>query len=314
MNKAAAGVAWGLAFVIIESIQFVFFGGLFQRMSSFEFGFLVFGIASITFIGWTALNSPGELQAAFARPGTLITINVLACIAVAAYLLSVQMIEPAVSYTIGSGTMPLTAYLAYRFGMAEGGAMRNRTEALGNIILFASIAYLAFATISGWTGFVRGGPAAAAAGVLCAVADGIMFTLLLIHCQRLNRAGVGPGAVFGLRFPLYVLAVGGLALAGVDQRAPLPASEIVFIIAAGLALTVPPLDALQRAVASVATMTISVLAALGPFVIFVLQIFEGRVDYSTATLFGLTVYFAGALLAAAGALQATATRPAPQEL
>ena len=50
MSKSVIGVLWGLVFVVIESIQFVYFGGLFQRMSSFEFGFLVFGIASAAFI------------------------------------------------------------------------------------------------------------------------------------------------------------------------------------------------------------------------------------------------------------------------
>lgn len=305
MSKSVIGVLWGLVFVVIESIQFVYFGGLFQRMSSFEFGFLVFGIASAAFIAWSMVKSPEQMKAAFANPATLVIVNVLACIAVAAFLMSVQLIEPAVSYTIGAGTMPLTAYAAYRFGVSEGDAMRNRTEALGNLILFISIGFLILATIVGWTGFVRGGPMVAIAGVLCAIADGVMFTVLLMYCQRLSRAGVGPSAVFGLRFPLYVLMVGGLALAGADQRAPLDFSETVFIIAVGLALTVPPLYALQMAVATVSTMTISVLSALGPFVIFVLQIIEGRVDYSQATLVGLAVYFVGALLAALGAVRAT---------
>ena len=305
MSKSTIGVLWGLAFVVIESIQFVYFGGLFQRMSSFEFGFLVFGISSAAFIAWSAVKSPEQMRAAFANPATLFIVNVLACIAVAAFLMSVQLIEPAVSYTIGAGTMPLTACAAYRLGVKEGDAMRNRTEVLGNLLLFISIGFLILATVVGWTGFVRGGPVIAFAGVLCAIADGVMFTVLLMYCQRLSKAGVGPGAVFGLRFPLYVLMVGGLALAGIDQRAPLEFSETAFIIATGLALTVPPLYALQKAVATVSTMTISVLSALGPFIIFVLQIIEGRVDYSQATLAGLAVYFAGALLATFGAVRAT---------
>ena len=126
-----------------------------------------------------------------------------------------------------------------------------------------------------------------------------------MYCQRLNKAGVGPAAMFGLRFPLYVLVVGCLALAGVDAREPLQINEIIPIIVIGLALSVPPLYALQKAVALVSTMTISVISALGPFVIFVLQIFEGRVDYSQATLAGLAIYFLGALLATYGAVRAT---------
>ena len=131
MNKALIGVFWAVAFVALESIQFVYFGGLFQRMSSFLFGFLVFGAIVVLFVGWSAIKQPGQLRIAFANPRTLIAVNLLATLAVASFLTAVQLIEPAVAYTIGAGTMPITAYLAYRFGMPEGEAMRNRTEALG---------------------------------------------------------------------------------------------------------------------------------------------------------------------------------------
>jgi len=56
-------------------------------------------------------------------------------------------------------------------------------------------------------------------------------------------------------------------------------------------------------------MTIGALTALGPFVIFGLQMIEGRVAYSLATLIGLVVYFAGAMLAALGAVKATVQSP-----
>ncbi len=47
--------------------------------------------------------------------------------------------------------------------------------------------------------------------MLLAFGEGALFTWLLISCQRLDRTGVGPGVVFGLRFPLYVLVAGGLS-------------------------------------------------------------------------------------------------------
>ena len=53
----------------------------------------------------------------------------------------------------------------------------------------------------------------------------------------------------------------------------------------------------------ISTLTVSALTALGPFVIFALQMIEGRVDYSTATLIGLAVYCAGSLLSATGAVR-----------
>ena len=107
MSPALAGMLWALAFVIIEATQFVYFGGLFQRISSFLFGFLVFGITTLAFVGWTALRTPNQLKFAIANPAPLIGVNVAATVAIGAYLLSVQMIEPAVTYTISGGTMPV---------------------------------------------------------------------------------------------------------------------------------------------------------------------------------------------------------------
>ena len=311
MNPALAGVSWALAFVVLEAVQYVFFGGIFQRMSSFLFGFLVFSVTTVAFVGWTAWRAPEQLKAAFASPRPLIAANLAATLAWASYLMSVQLIEPAAAYTIAAGAMPITAYLAYRFGLPEGDPMRNRMEALGNLVVFGGIVYLSAVTIIGWSGFVRGGAGVAAAGVLLAIADGVLFTLVIIYCQRMDKGGVGPGAVFGLRQMLYIVAAGGLVTLGVDSKGALAPSEIALIVLVGLILTVPPLYALQRAVALISTLTISALTALGPFVIFGLQMMEGRVDYAPATLAGLMFYFAGALLAALGAVRATASSAAP---
>lgn len=105
MNRPAMGVIWALAFVILEAVQYVFFGGVFQRMSSFLFGFLVFAITTVAFVGWTAVKMPDQIRAAIANPAPLIAVNICATLAWAAYLTSVQLIEPAVAYTIGSGTI-----------------------------------------------------------------------------------------------------------------------------------------------------------------------------------------------------------------
>ena len=42
--------------------------------------------------------------------------------------------------------------------------------------------------------------------------------------------------------------------------------------------------------------------------VFVMQLFDGRIDYSTATLVGLMVYMIGALLAVYGAIAPAALR------
>ena len=304
MSRATVGIAWALAFVLLESVQFVFFGSVFQRLDSFLFGALVFSVVVTAFVGWAAIRRRAHLIRAFANPRHLIAVNLTATFAWMAFLGSVERIEPAVAYTIGAGVMPLTAWLAWRLGVPEGAPMRNRLEASGNLLILLGIVYLAIITASGLSGFALGGTLGGLIGVALAVADGVLFTWLLIHCQRMDRQGVGPGTVFGLRFLLYVLVAGTVAVSVPSGKPALPWTETVWIVALGLLLIVPPLYALQRAVALTSTLTIAALTALGPFVIFGLQLIEGRVDGSVPTLVGLGVYFAGAMLAAMGAVRA----------
>ena len=304
MARAVLGIFFALLFVTLESSQFVFVGGLFQRMSSFTFGFLVFGVTVIGFVGWAWFHNHGQVKIALANPLLLVGVNVSAVFAISAYLASVQLIEPAISYTISSGMMPLTAFVLYQFGVREGEPMRNRMEGAGNIVLLLGVAYLGYVTVSGFSGFVRGEASAALIGVLFALVDGFAFTWVLVFSQRLDKAGVGTGAVLGLRMIFYVIVAGCGASIGLDYKEPMPLVDVVFYTGIGFMLTIPPLYFLQKAISMISTLTISALTALGPFVIFILQLLEGRVNYSQATLIGLCIYFAGALMAAAGAVKA----------
>ena len=305
MPPVAIGLIWAIAFVVLESVQFVYFGGLFQRVNSFLFGFCVLGLTSAFFVGMAWLRTPGQIRQAFQNPGLLLKVNATAAFAWIAFLGSVQLIEPAIAYTIGAGVMPITAFLLHRFGWPEGEAMRNRTEFFGNVIVACAILLLCVITLAGLSGFVRDGSATAILGVAFAIADGVLFTMLLAYCQRMDRSGVGPSAVFGLRFPLYVLTAGLFAFATMTPADLPTAPTLITAIVVGTALIVPPLYALQRAVALIPTMTLSAITATGPFVIFALQIAEGRVAQSGITLFGLCLYFTGAIVAATGAVKAT---------
>ena len=286
--------------MVLEALQFVYFGGLFQRMNSFQFGSLIFGIATVAFIAWSAFYRLPELKRALAQPRLLIAINVTATFAWAAYLGAVQLIEPAVAYTIGAGVMPLASLVAWRLGWPEAEGLTNPVQTIGVALIALGTLALALILLTGNAGFTRGGFGTALAGLALAIADGVFFTWLLFLCGRLNDKGVGPGTVFGLRFPMYVVVSGLIFTAGYGGGEALPNAELLWITALGLLLVVPPLYALQRAVAQISTLAISLLTAIGPFLIFALQIVEGRVALSTATLAGLCLYFLGALVAAWG--------------
>jgi hypothetical protein len=113
-------------------------------------------------------------------------------------------------------------------------------------------------------------------------------------------------AQFGLRFPLFLVVALAAFLAGVDDKGPVPADDMAIAIAAGLVLLAFPVYAVQKAVSLSTTLTIGTAAAVTPLVVFLLQMVEGRVEYSRATLVGLAIYFAGAMLAALGNVRAVA--------
>ncbi len=264
MSKSTLGVLLTLTFVTLESAQFVFFGGLFQKMSPYLFGFLVFGITTLVFIGGTFLFRRDQFNIALGQPRELLAVNLGAVVTFTAYLTSVQLVEPAVTYTISSGCMPLTAYVLYRLGVREGEPMRNPFEATGNILIFLGVLFLAVITIWGLAGFVRGGSLSAILGVLLAVLDGVFFTLILVYSKRMNNAGIGPSAVLGLRLPIYVLVTGLLVYWDFEPSEPMDNMELAYYALIGFLLAIPPLYLLQKAVPLVSTLTLGALTALGP--------------------------------------------------
>jgi drug/metabolite transporter (DMT)-like permease len=307
MPSRHAGLFWCATFVLLDAAQAVAFGSYLQSMDSFLLGFLVFGLSSVACLATAPWYGPGQISIALADPGALARLNACTAGGWISYLGALQIIEPAVAFTIFSGAIPLTLIGAAAFGAREAEAPANRIEVAGNAIIALGIAVLAAVTLGGWSGFVRGGTAIAAFGIALSLISGALMSGMLLSSYRLSRQGVGPAAMFGLRFPLYLgLALAGFAL-GLDAKVPVAWPELLQAIAVGLLVLAFPIYAVQKAVSLTSTLTLGTATALIPVVVFLMQIAEGRVPYSQATLAGLAVYLAGALVATAGRLHASKT-------
>jgi drug/metabolite transporter (DMT)-like permease len=221
--------------------------------------------------------------------------------------MAIQLVEPAVVFTIFSGVIPIAASLAGHFGFRDAPLLRNTVEAFGYVLLALGMVALTAFTLMGWSGFVRGGPSTAAGGLSLAALSGALIAGMLLYSRRLDRAGVGPVAQFGLRFPLYIILTTFGFLLGLDDKGPMTEMDLLLAFVAGLILLAFPIYAVQKAVSLTSTLTIGAFAAMGPLVVFALQVLEGRVGYSRATLLGLTIYFVGALIAVVGSTRATLT-------
>lgn len=300
MNNATLGLIWAFSFVILEAAQAVFFGGIFQDNDSFLIGGAVFGLTASGALIWVKVRTPEQLRIAWANRASLCGLNLSTAIVWIAYFFALQMIEPAVVFTVFSGLIPIAIVVASACGVPEASPLRNRVESVGLIAVVIGIGYLAAITLLGQSGFVRGGWTAATVGLLLTCMSAFSLAAMMIYSQRLDRLGIAPVAQYGLRFPLYVMVALSSAWLGLDGKGPVDPSGLLAVVAIGFAIMAFPVFAMQKAISLMSTLTLAAITALGPFFVFLFQIVEGRVAYAPATMTGLMIYFAGAVLAAYG--------------
>lgn len=306
MSLRLQGLLWCATFVVLDAAQAVLFGGYLQTLDSLLIGFLVFGMSSVACLVFVLLRGPGEIRSALQAPGTLIALNLCSAGGWLAYLGAIQLIEPAVAFTLFSGTIPLTVVAARAWTPSGRYASLDPWERVGLALLALGLIALASSTLAGWSGFVRGGAGVAALGIVLSTVSGVAMSGMLLASYRLSGNGVGPAAVFGLRFPLYLLFAGCGYLLGLDDKGPAAPTELVVALALGLAVLAFPIYAVQKAVSLTSALTLGAATAIIPIAVLAMQLVEGRVAYSGATAVGLAVYTTGALVAAAGRARAEA--------
>ncbi|MEO9338698.1 DMT family transporter [Mesorhizobium sp. SB112] len=300
MNNATLGLIWAFSFVILEAAQAVFFGGVFQDYDSFLIGGVVFGLTAAGALIWAKVRAPEQLKIAWADKATLFGLNLSTTLVWIAYFYALQMIEPAVVFTAFSGLIPIAVVVASACGVSEASPLRNRVEGVGLIAVVIGVGYLAAITLLGQSGFVRGGWTAAIVGLLLTCVSTVSLAAMMIYSLRLDRLGVAPIAQYGLRFPLYVMVALPAAWLGLDGKGSVDPGGLLAVIVIGLAIMAFPVFAMQKAISLMSILTLAAITALGPLFVFLFQIVEGRVAYAPATMTGLMIYFAGAVLAAYG--------------
>ncbi len=309
MSKGVQGILFITSCVVLEALQAVFLGAIFQEVDSFLIGALVFGTVFVVTMGSTALFRPVQLRAARLALHTVVMLNLVVALTWSSYFFAVQMIEPAVVFTIFSGMMPLVTHLATKFGFLEGRTTLTKTAIFGNLLIILSIIALIVTTLSGLSGFVRGDWTVGLLGICLSLFSGALAAYIILYSVRLNGQGVGPLAQFGLRFFLYILLASFFVYLGFDAKdVELPTKELLTIYLIGLGVIGLPLYLFQKAVPLASAATIAAVTSLGPAIVFALQLMDARLTYAPATLAGLILYIIGALIAAYGVAR---SRPAP---
>ncbi len=290
------GLSWSAVYILLESAQSVFFGSVLQRMDSFQLGFWVFGITSVFLLLGVWLFDPEQVKLCGQNLRGLFVCNCSTAAGWILYLFSIQLIEPAVAFTVSSAAMPISAIGLAFLGIGEPVSLHMKQKRVGLGLIFVGIVFLVGATLMGLSGFVRGSLASGLLGSASALLSGCAFAWMLIHCRNLNARGLDPVPIFASRFPLYVLLSAFGWLLKLDYKAPVETGDAAVAILVGLMTMAFPLYAMQKAISGISVLLLSTITALGPLIVFVLQMIEGRVSFSGFVLVGLLIYSSGVLL------------------
>jgi len=287
----SAGFLASLAFMALASVRDVYFGGLFQSTDPLGVAVVAFAACALVFAPIALVRSPESFRLLARRPGEVLAVNVTTALAWIAFFYALRTIEPLLVQILFSGVGPLSVTWLDRFVALTRPEPLGRTERAIHLGLLVSLVLAAVVVVSGLSGMGQQSVRTALLGVGLAVGAGISISLSTVLSRRLSDAGVRPSALVSVRFvgaivlaaALAVVSGGGLSLGGSRH-------EIVVAVVAVLALIVFPIYVSQVGTALASPLTVRAVLALGPVVIFVLQLLEGRLTPSPYSLACAVLY------------------------
>ncbi len=314
MCRASARAGpWLLAgFVAASALRDVFLAAELQRHDVFEVAVIVFAATSLLFAGASVLD--GEpWRPLLARWRTIAAVNALTAVAWLSYLRAVALLEPAIASTIWAGTGPLlVAWQAARGHPLAGRGMdraaydaheavserprraRRPGARRGLQLLAASLVYLALVATTRRSGLPTASPwSAALLGTGLAAMSGAAIAWAIVLTKGLHEHSVSARQVVAIRFVALVVVAGALTAPRAGSLlASMPGSigDIGALAILGLLTIALPIYAVQMAVVALPPLTVELVVAMAPVATFALQLLDGRLRFSGATLLGLIVY------------------------
>lgn len=294
--REQAGLFLTGGFVLCGSLRDVYFSRTFQRWSPLDVAALTFTISTLVFMAVALLRDRHGLLALARWPREIVAINATSAIAWISFFYALQSLEPSLVQVIWAGSGPLTIRTLERAGVLMvapirlGPLERWSLAALGLVVALAGVvAVLGLsATDSG----------SAAFGVGLALLSGAAISINLLLCKGLHQRGVSPVPLLSVRFIGVVVAA--LTLAPFVGTGPSlwQSAALPNVAAAAVLLIVLPLYLNQRGVALASPMTVRVVHAAGPVLVFALQLADGRFSASPWSLAVIIAYSGTATLSA----------------
>lgn len=309
MANERLGFLCAMAVVVFAALRDVYFGAALQAYSPLHVAAITFTLGSLVFLSVLAVR---RQRLSELRPWTreVLALNLTSAIAWIAYLHALRHLEPALVQTLWAGIGPLAVIglegMGLRFTAPVAIAPIERL-ALGGVLLSLTLVILV----------VAGGLAppqphgAPMLGVLLTLVSGVSISINMLLCKRLNERGVGPTTVLAVRFPGTAIVAALLAVSTGDTALDAWSPGALAVVAgAALLLIVVPMFVNQLGIALAAPITVRVVMALGPVLVFLLELAEGRLRASGYSLVAIILYSMFALLATGARGWVSAARPA----
>jgi hypothetical protein len=278
-------------FVLSQALRDVYLAQVFRSVDVFALILATFPLMAAIFGGLALWRDRAGFSKLRTHMGLVIAMNVTKALAWTSYFFGLKFVQPSVLNALHSGFGPLTVLALATMGASLGGKDRgNRIEKACYAGLASSMLFLAWLVLSGGSGRLDTSFASAIIGLAALTASGISITLSHLLAKRLNDHGVGANAVTGARYLLISFIAFGVVITGERITGVANASGWLWLAARATPLIALPLYALQVGISMTKPLTAQVLRALGPVVIFALELTDERVVWSGATLAGLVAY------------------------
>ena len=286
------GPGFILLFALSQALRDVYFGGVFQGVHPFVAILMAFAISVLVCAYLTVLRTPGQIGLARREGRTFVWMNVTTAMAWSSYFFALKYLQPSVVNTLHSAIGPLTVVVLGAFGVHI--APKSTTQPLERLCyvgLAASIAALWWVTLSGRSGLTEVDLPTVLGSLALLLVSGTSITISLLLSKRMNDRGIGTDAVTAGRYlMIIVIAIAALA-SRPDSIGVTSANQFFVLLAASVVLIALPLYMLQMGIARTASaLTGHVIRSLGPVFIFALELMDGRIHYSMATLACIVVY------------------------
>jgi len=307
-SREALGFAVALSFICLAATRDVYLGGLFQRVSPSAVALVAFGACTSILLPVALVCHDDAFDFLRRQARAIFWVNITSAVGWISFLGSLRLIEPCLVQILYFGVGPVSVVCIDRYLLRTMAPVTlTRAERPIFIGLLISLVFAGVVGISGLSGMGSQPIGKGMLGVSLALAGGAAMSMSVMQCRRLNDAGIRPGVLFSLRYPMTALAAAILLFIsppGISSTHP----WISAVMATAVLLIIVPSYINQVAISLASPLTVRVVLASGPVIVFLLQTIEGRLSPSPYSLAAAMLYALFAVLAGLARQRAIVTK------